>query len=378
MKRFIFDRLVDRENICDMEQEAKTLQKYINQKRNMVIFAPRNFGKTSLIKNIVIEDYKKQHSRCFVYFVDLLGIYDMESLVNRLMIAFETTFAQSFPVKNIMDNIKTHLKKLSPKLSIDPITGMPELSLGISRSDKNFSIQYIFNLIKNISLKIPVLIILDEFQDINKVSDAQAIFRSIFQEIYNASILILGSQRQLLHNMFSSPKAPLANWGIDFEIKPIDYRIYKKYMNDRFNMYKLEINQDNSNKIQDIMFRVPESINILCQQIIDDSKNIRKIAEIDEKRITLSLKQVLVNREKRFESIIALLSRTEEQILTALSHVKMIDKPMSKSFTKMTELTPRSIGINFEKLMDKGLIEQINAVYRISDPLLHYYLKYYR
>ena len=99
---------------------------------------------------------------------------------------------------------------------------------------------------------------------------------------------------------------------------------------------------------------------------------------VDEKMINLSLKNVLINREKRFESIIALLSRTKEQILIALSHIKTIDKPMSKNFIKMTDLTPRSISINFEQLMNTGLIEQIDNYYRISDPLLHYYLKYHR
>ncbi len=378
MKKFVFDRLVDRENICDMEQEAKDIKAHINHKRNVVIFAPRNFGKTSLIKSVVIEDYKKQHKKCFVYFADFLGVYDMTSLVHRLMIAFETVFAESFPVKNIMDNVRTYTKNISPKISIDPITGMPEISLGISHNDKNFSIQYIFGLIKGISLKIPVLIVLDEFQDINNVPDAQAVFRSVFQEIRDAPVLVLGSQRQLLHNMFSAPKAPLANWGIDLEIKPIDYKIYKEYMNERFNLYNMKINQNDSNKIQDIMFRVPEAINILCQQIIDDSEKIDQKTGIDEKMINLSLKQVLINREKRFESTITSLSRAEEQILTGLSHINIIDKPMSKKFIKRTELTPRSISLNFKKLLNKGLIEITSSVYRISDPLLHYYFKYYR
>jgi len=80
----------------------------------------------------------------------------------------------------------------------------------------------------------------------------------------------------------------------------------------------------------------------------------------------------------RFYEKICFLSKTEKSVLIALCRVESIDKPMSKKFTKIIELTPKSIKKIFDKLIQKGMIEKIDIQYRISDPLLHYYLKYYR
>jgi AAA+ ATPase superfamily predicted ATPase len=62
MLEFTFDRLIDRENICDLEAQRKLLEKLINQKQNIVLYAQRNYGKTSLIKNVIIDDFRKTHS----------------------------------------------------------------------------------------------------------------------------------------------------------------------------------------------------------------------------------------------------------------------------------------------------------------------------
>lgn len=49
MKKFIFDRLVDRENICNLSKENERLLSLIEKQSNVVVFAPRNYGKTSLL-----------------------------------------------------------------------------------------------------------------------------------------------------------------------------------------------------------------------------------------------------------------------------------------------------------------------------------------
>jgi len=51
IKRFIFDRLVDRENICGLEKQRSQINKLVKQRQNIVLYAKRNYGKTSLVKN---------------------------------------------------------------------------------------------------------------------------------------------------------------------------------------------------------------------------------------------------------------------------------------------------------------------------------------
>ena len=202
MKQFIFDRLVDRENICNLNRERDLLLSYIKKKANVVVYAPRNFGKTSLLKNVIIDDFKSLHKKFFIFFVDLLGVKDLDSIIRRLVNSFERSFSQSFPVKSLLENIKTFLSMLKPEVFIDTITGNPSLSLGISPGKKEYSISYVFYLISRISKKIPTLIIIDEFQDIISVDEAPSLFRTVLQEMGDMPVIFMGSKRHILNDIF--------------------------------------------------------------------------------------------------------------------------------------------------------------------------------
>jgi len=374
MKRFVFDRLVDRENLCNLIKERNQLLQYIDNKDNIVVYAPRNFGKTSLLKKVVIEDFRKLHKKSFVFFSDLLGVKNLSSIIERLMNSFERSFNESFPVKNIFENIKTFLSMLKPEVSIDSITGNPGISLGISRDKKEYSIPYVFNLISAISKKIPVLIVIDEFQDIVNVDEAPVFFRSVFQEMDDMPIILMGSKRHLLSDIFSLPNAPLYSWGVDIEIRPIPYKEYHCYINERFSLKNIHIAYDEAVYLQDLMHRIPEPVNIICQQIMNTCDSL----EITEDMINNSLKQILDNRESRYEMQIQGFLRSEERTITELAKIETIEKPQSKTFVAKTGLTSRTIGKIFNKLMKTGIIEKTETYYRLSDPLFRFYLKYYR
>ena len=374
MKKFIIDRLVDRENLCNLKNETSQINNLIEKKADIVIYAPRNYGKTSLVKNIIIDDFKNQHKKGFVFFADLYGVKDMNGLINRIMRAFEISFAESFPIENTLKQIKTLFSNLRPEMSFDPITGAPNFSLGILPNHKEYSLDYLFQLMQEIAKKTPTLIVIDEFQDIIFVNEAQALLRTIFQEIQNIPIILLGSKRHILNNIFSNPEAPLAAWGVDVEIPPIPYKEYQEYMNERFSPFELKINLEEATSLQDLLYRVPESINIVCQQIID--QNFQGL--ITQDIIRSALKSVLDLRSRRYETQLSNCSKAEESLLIALAKLSKIAKPQSKLFVEKTKITNRSIAKIIQKMMDHGVIEKVEGFYRISNPLLSYYLEVYR
>ncbi|MEW5816831.1 MAG: hypothetical protein AB1798_15730 [Spirochaetota bacterium] len=374
MKQFIFDRLVDRENICNLSQEQNILKRYVTQKKHVVVYAPRNYGKTSVVKNVLIEEFRRINKRSFIFFADLMEVRNMESLVSRLIAAFERSFAESFPLKNLMENAKRFIASLKPEVSFDELTGKPALSLRILERPDRETLQAIFVHFAKIAAKIPSLIVLDEFQDIVHVKESLGILREAFEQIEAASIIVLGSKRHLLSEIFAKPSAPLAGWGTDLEFSPIPYDDYHAYINERFRQNGLTISLDNARYLQDSLQRVPESVNRLCQQIMDLYKN----REISKDLIAVALRKLLENRESRYEFYLARFSASEEKVLRSLAKIGKIEKPLSKSFLAETALSNRTVSLVFKRLMDTGVIERTSGVYRISDPLLAGYLKYFR
>jgi hypothetical protein len=100
---------------------------------------------------------------------------------------------------------------LKPAIKISPNSNKNKLTIGD-----------IFATINKINQDIPSLIIIDEFQDIALIGEAESLFRDAFQQISDIAIIILGSKKHLLKNIFALPKSPLANCGRDLTVNPIN------------------------------------------------------------------------------------------------------------------------------------------------------------
>ena len=57
MKTFKFGQLVDKEDICDRKKEVALISRLCSQKGRLVIYGPRRYGKTSLIKNVILKEF---------------------------------------------------------------------------------------------------------------------------------------------------------------------------------------------------------------------------------------------------------------------------------------------------------------------------------
>lgn len=380
IKKFIFDRLVDRQNICGLQKQRIDINKLIKQRQNIVIYAKRNYGKTSLVKNIIIDDFKQKYKKPFIFFVDLMGVKDMDSIESRLKSALENAIKEAFPIKSFANSVGDFLTNLKASISFDPATSMPVISVeSLGQLDNESTIEEIFLSLNNISEKFPSLIVLDEFQDIANVDEAESIFRNSFQQMQSVPIIVLGSKQHMLRDIFAMPNSPLANFGHDITINEIDYHKYHQYIEERFSQKKLKISPSNAEFLQNIMQRQPEAINLLCYEIYQSNSSIN----VDKKIIIRALDQILDQRNKRFEVMLYAFSKAEEKIIIAIAKNDWVSKPQSKEFSAQVDLTPRAIKMNIDKLIDKGILEiedgpLFDAKYSISDPLLKLYLQRFR
>jgi len=370
---FIFDRLIDRQNICGLKKEAQEISKFIKQKQNILLYAPRNFGKTSLVKNIIIPDFQKTHKNSFVFFADLMGVKDLASINLRLNNALAVSLKESFPVTSIFSNIGKYFQNLQPTIGFDQ-AGQASFSIASAPQNKEKNIGDIFQTINQLNQDYPCLIVIDEFQDISFVEEAESLFRNAFQQISNLSIIVLGSKRHLLKNIFAMPDSPLANWGKDINIDPIDYEEYYDYIVERFEQKGLKIDFELSKYIQDEMQRVPESINMLCYEIYQNYKN----QEIDAEIVQEMSEQLIDSKRKRFETLLSVMSIAEEKVAIQIADNDANLKPQSKEFCQKVNLTARSVKLNIDKLMNQGLIDFEEGKYYICDPLFRFYLRKYR
>jgi len=374
MKQFVFDRLIDRENICNQKHEQDELRKAVKHGSKMVVYGPRNYGKTSIVRNVIIEEFKKSHRKHFVYFVDLLGVRDIHSLTGRMTASLQRSFSSSFPVKGLLENARRFLGSLRPEISIDSQTGVPNISLKTDDSSPAQSIQALWENITGITSEIPSLIVLDEFQDIAFINEGPSMMRTCLESLGDTPVLILGSKRHILSGLFAKPSASLNGWGTDLEFKAIPYDEYHQYIVERFETRQLSITFDHAVHLQDSMLRVPEAINRLCFQMQEVYEN----TDIDEKRIAAAIERLLENREGRYAAYLSAFSGTDERVVCEIARRSPVRQPQGKDFVAALNLSSRTAGLAVKRLMDSGVLEFTPEGYRIGDPLLAAYIRHFR
>lgn len=374
MKRFVFDTLVDEENICNLMKETDAIRKAIQNKLKLILYAPRNFGKTSLLKNVIFPWFKRKHKKGFVFFADLMGVKNWESIERRVEKSFALSFSESFPAKNLLETAKRFLSRLRPQISVDALTGSPSLSFAPEAANKPVRLDRIFESIAAINRDIPTLIVLDEFQDIAFVEEAEATFRQNFQELNDVPMVLMGSKRHILSNIFAKPDAPLASFGQDLEFGFIPYEEYHRYMEERFQIRDLSMDSDTSSYLQDALCRIPEPINIVCAYLFDNFEN----TSVTERMVHNAIERVVESRQSRYEQFLASFSEKEEQVLCSMAKHGPVKHYNSKEFLNTVSSTSRMVGIIVNKLWNSSVMEKDEFGYSISDPLLREYLLLYR
>ncbi len=85
MTVFKYDQLLSEEDICNLHQERKKIESYLNRNRCIRVFGRRNFGKSSLVKNVIAKHwYDKNPKKRLVLYVDFYPVKNEES-ANRLL-----------------------------------------------------------------------------------------------------------------------------------------------------------------------------------------------------------------------------------------------------------------------------------------------------
>ncbi|OFZ74082.1 MAG: hypothetical protein A3K03_11810 [Bdellovibrionales bacterium RIFOXYD1_FULL_44_7] len=375
MKSFIFDTLLEAENICNHQKEIKILKNGVFDKKKLVVYGPRNYGKTSVVKNIIIPEFKRKNKNSFIMFVDMMQVKDIQSINQRIGRAFEQAFSDAFFGKSLIESAKKLLMSLRPEFKTNSETGELALTLGYSEKKEYAWFQDVFKTInEKIRPQRETLIVFDEFQDISHVDEAEGLLRDSIQQLSKAAIIFMGSKKHLLSTMFAKPSAPFASIGEDVEFKPIPYEEYHDYIMQRFAANKVRMKLEVSTKLQDLLNRVPEPINIVCDYLLNNFEN----TEITEKIIIKALDDVIDRRRSRVEEYMSFFTKNEESVIIAIAKHGPIKQITSKNFLDIVKLTPRALAQMSKKLINHSVLEKAKEGFAIADPLLKQYLRKFR
>jgi hypothetical protein len=376
MKRFIFDSILDEENICNLKKEKHKIMKGVDNGLKLLVYGKRNIGKTSLLKNVIAKSWLKRKSSGFFMYVDLMGVKQLSQISERMAIAFSEAYNSCFKMKSVFNNMLKIIKGIKPSIELDE-KGYPKLSFGIEEGER---IRPFTDILKQLDLiyasNIPILLALDEFQDISLIDQAEALLRNGLENIDSRiPVVILGSKQHLINRIFARPKAPFFNWGTHVYFEAIDYHEYWQYMDERFKQEGLWISFENAVYLQDKMSRMPEAINRLCFALL--FHGIAK-GEITKENIDSGLHKVVSDRRTEPEIYLSGFTASEQKVIINLAKMEPVLHPQGKDFIKSINLTAPGVRKIMMKLEDEAVVYKEDAGYILADPLLKQHILAYR
>src|SRR5207237_4512939 len=169
---FVYSHPLAPEEIIDRDGETRTLLNHAVGGHYVRLYAPRKFGKTSLLRR-VLRDGEREEGLIPVM-VDLYGVLSIADVAIR----FERAYARQLKGK-MRARVEEFLQSTGLGLSI----GAPGLSARLHLDPRSDPLPALHALL-DLPLRLEegggfrALIVLDEFQDVTKVKEMDAVLRS--------------------------------------------------------------------------------------------------------------------------------------------------------------------------------------------------------
>jgi uncharacterized protein len=233
---FVFGGLALDSAFADRENEVRELARDMLNGQDVVVYAPRRYGKSSLALRAAQEAIKNE---VLVGYCDLMKTPTKE----RFAAALAKTISSEIdsPAGAALDRVGQLFRSLrvQPVVEVDPADGsLRFVFLGSRRkSDIDETIEQLLELPARIAAerKRRVALVFDEFQEIVSLDrHFPNLMRAVFQAQPQVGHVYLGSRRHTLDRIFDDRNAPFWRSAKRMEIGPIPRARFASFLRRRF------------------------------------------------------------------------------------------------------------------------------------------------
>ena len=337
---------------------------------NVVLYAPRRYGKTSLVKN-VIDKWSEDGFTC-LYF-DMMKMDSVERFCEKYAAA---VYAAEKGVDRVVRTFGELLSRLRPKFTVGE-DGSPSIELDVaSRKFTPSDLEDILNLPEKVAKgKRTFVVVFDEFQEIAGLSQSlpmEGVFRGCIQHHESVRYVFLGSKTHLLKRMFSEHSRPFCNSARIMHLEKPPEDESRKFVTDRFSSAGVRIGAEEVDKVLSLSQNIPYFIQALSSEVFESviARGGRSVRPDDILAAADSLTEM---KREQYETVVGELSSAQRSLLSALA---------ASPTNRFDEAYRRKYGIGpsstvhgaLEKLVDKGHVEKTAHGYFVGDPFFARYL----
>lgn len=372
---FVFGESVpadDPDGLADREEELSLLLRSMAGGRNVIVIAPRRYGKTSLIKRAVVEARSSGGRSGWVSLGDCTSPRDVAETLLAGVLSGPATWGQ-----RMQSGVRRRLEALGAgvRLRSGPAEYEAEVSVSLRPSEEGWrdTIADVLRTLRDAREDgRPVSFAVDEFQAAHEIDPAiPAVVKRIGDELEGISLVLSGSKRHLMEQLTSGGAAPLARIGTMMALPKIPRDAMVDFLVRRASHGGKLLAEPVAGAIYDAADGIPNE----CQQIAWFA------FEIAGRRITtesLGNAIALLLRQTRFEyeGLLERASPAGRRLLKVLAADAPVTSLASRAMVDRVEVAnASSVSAALRALQRDDLIEQGPDGWRIANPLFALWLR---
>jgi len=219
----------------DREQERRELKADALNGQDVVLFAPRRYGKSSLIWRVSEELIAEG---ALVGHVNLMSTPTVTQLAEKLARTIHDDIAS--PMFRAKERLRIFQGlRIRPTVTVDPEDGSLSFSFdaGKRTADINATLERLLELPGQLAgeRKRQVVLILDEFQEVVDIdANLPRLMRSVFQQQPEVAHFYIGSKRHMMERIFNDENEPFWRSAKEIELGAIEPGPFADYIERQF------------------------------------------------------------------------------------------------------------------------------------------------
>jgi hypothetical protein len=312
---FSYGSPVEGPRFTDREEELAALVACMANGQNVILSAPRRFGKSSLLKAAVVAARERGVR---VGMARLMGCSSKEQVAQRLAAAISDQ-AMGW-LQGHVEEFRRHLASIGPGVSLMLTEDGFRVSVAPGTTGEADWGEVTRGLIRAAARigggERRVALVLDEFQRVAEVDGGSlpGVFKDLVDELPNVSLVVAGSTAHLMRMLTEGGGAPLMGIGQRITLGPIPEDRMVAFLSARFAAGGQSITQDAAHTLCDLAHGVPNSVQQLAFWTFEE-----RAEKIDAAVVEKALDRAVSLQDQEFTDKFERLSPLQQRILLLLA-----------------------------------------------------------
>ena len=370
---FSFGSLALDDSFADREAEVAELTSDIRNGQDVVVFAPRRCGKSSLIWRVA---GVLAAERVLVAQVDLMKTPTKESLAAALAKSIFEEIAS--PLERARERALAPFRslRLQPTINVNPSDGSFSFSFGVAQkaADIDATLERLLEMPAELggARSRRTALVMDEFQEIVEIDASMPkLLRSAFQAQPEVAHVYLGSKQHIMERIFNDANEPFWRSAKSIELGPIPVAPFADFIAERFHASGKAVERE---AVEDLLARTgghPYATQELCYFLWERASATEAASGLD---LEQALRAVLRSEHAHFSLRWDDASAVQKQVLRALAREP--GHPFSVAYRERHSL-PAATNVQkaLAALTKRELVDGKAGAYRIVEPVLAEWLR---